>query len=191
MDHTVLSKRAQKTRLAFMNAALYLIAERGFDRVTVTDIADAADYGRWTFYQYFESKEEAVFSAFIHWMDHLDSSLIESVKDLDFPQREYASWRIIFQVCAQHRAFLLQLNHAEFAPWRVRIKEYLIQQFLGHIQAGRFALMDGVRPEIAARLYVVSLLEVLDYWGRADAPLDDMDALVDEFFIFMFRETPP
>jgi AcrR family transcriptional regulator len=191
MDHASLSKRAQKTRLAFMHATLCLIVERGFDRVTVTDIANYADYGRWTFYQYFESKEDAIYSAFVLWMNQLDHHLIEAVKDLESPRREYESWRMIFRACQQHRDFLIQLNHADFSAWRDRIKEFLVQQFYGHIQAGRFALMDGVRPEVAARLYVVSLLELLDYWGRSGDPPRDADAIVDEFFMFIFRQAPP
>jgi AcrR family transcriptional regulator len=191
MDQTTLSKRAQKTRLAFLNATLQLIAERGLDRVTVAAIADEAGYGRWTFYQYFESKEAAVYGVFVHWMNQLDRYLIAAVQDLPSPRREYESWRIIFQACVQQRAFLTQINQTAFSVWRDRVKEFLIQQFLQHIQAGRFALMDRVQPELAARLYVVSRMEALDYWGRTHEIVENIDPLVDEFFMFMFKQNPP
>jgi len=35
MSQPTLSKRQQKTRLIFLQALLHLVAERGFDRVTV------------------------------------------------------------------------------------------------------------------------------------------------------------
>jgi len=58
------------------------------------------------------------------------------------------------------------------------------------LQAGRFALMEGVRPEIAARLYVMAMMELLEYWGRTPE-LGDADSLVDEFFTFIFNQAPP
>lgn len=91
MTSQILSNRQQKTRLAFMNALLRLVIEKGLDRVTVTDIANEANYGRWTFYQYFKSPEEAAWEAFVHWMTQLDTYLVSAVQHLDSPYREYES----------------------------------------------------------------------------------------------------
>ncbi|GAB4511800.1 MAG: hypothetical protein OHK0046_10400 [Anaerolineae bacterium] len=190
MDEATLSRRQQKTRLAFMNALLRLLAERGLDQITVTDIANEANYGRWAFYQYFSSKEHVAYATFVHWMNTLDAHLILAVQDLESPYREYQSWRLLFQAFDQHRAFLMRIGSAVASEWRVQVKEFLIDQFLGHLLAGRFALMAGVRPEIAARLYVVAVMELLEYWGRTP-DLGDEAMLVDEFFTFMFKQPPP
>jgi AcrR family transcriptional regulator len=53
-------RKKQATRVALQNAALELTAERGLDRVTVDDIAEAADVSPRTFFNYFSCKEEAV-----------------------------------------------------------------------------------------------------------------------------------
>src|SRR5690349_12226454 len=161
-----LSKRQQKTRLTFMNAFLRLVIEHGLDKISVTDIANEANYGRWAFYQYFESKEDVAWATFVYWMTQLDAHLIAAVKHLDSPQREYESWRIIFQAFYQQRSFFTRLDSLVVTKWYAQAKEFLVQQFLQHLREGHFVLMDGVRPEIAARLYVVAIMELLDYWGR-------------------------
>jgi AcrR family transcriptional regulator len=50
------NRRAAETRLRLFRCALQLVAERGLPRVTVEDITEAADVGKGTFFNYFESK---------------------------------------------------------------------------------------------------------------------------------------
>jgi AcrR family transcriptional regulator len=63
VDQPTVGRRERKklaTREALCGAALELVAERGLDRVTVSDISEAADVSDRTFFNYFSSKEEAV-----------------------------------------------------------------------------------------------------------------------------------
>lgn len=190
MDDKPLSNRQQKTRLIFMNAFLRLVIEHGLDQVTVTDIANEANYGRWAFYQYFDSKEDVAWAAFVYWMTELDRYLITAVQHLESPRREYESWRLIFQAFQQQSHFFMRLDGVFNSEWHVRAKEFLVEQFTQHLKEGHFALMEGVRTEIAARLYVVTIMEMLEHWGRHPA-MSDLDSLVDEFFIFIFNQPPP
>ncbi|TDO36312.1 TetR family transcriptional regulator [Kribbella sp. VKM Ac-2527] len=58
---TLRERKQQRTREAIVAAAFELFEERGFDRVTVTDIAERAEVGRATFFRYFGDKQEVVF----------------------------------------------------------------------------------------------------------------------------------
>jgi AcrR family transcriptional regulator len=53
-------RRAAETRLKLFRCALRLFAERGFPNVTVEDITEAADVGKGTFFNYFETKDHVL-----------------------------------------------------------------------------------------------------------------------------------
>ena len=53
-------RRAAETRLRLFRCALQLFSERGFPNVTVENITEAADVGKGTFFNYFESKDHVL-----------------------------------------------------------------------------------------------------------------------------------
>lgn len=56
------ARKRERAREAIVAAAYELFAERGFDQVTVADIAERADVGRTTFFRYFGDKQEVIFA---------------------------------------------------------------------------------------------------------------------------------
>jgi AcrR family transcriptional regulator len=55
------SRKKQRTRQEIADAAALLFAQKGFDAVTVADVARAADVSEQTVYNYFPTKETLVF----------------------------------------------------------------------------------------------------------------------------------
>ena len=53
-------RRAAETRLRLFRCAVQLFSERGFASVTVEEITAAADVGKGTFFNYFESKDQVL-----------------------------------------------------------------------------------------------------------------------------------
>ena len=51
-------RRVQRTRELLQKALIELISERGYDAITIQDIADRANLGRTTFYLHYSSKDE-------------------------------------------------------------------------------------------------------------------------------------
>jgi AcrR family transcriptional regulator len=54
-------RKKQKTREEIARAAMKLFAKRGFDAVTVAEVAEAADVSEKTVFNYFPAKEDLVF----------------------------------------------------------------------------------------------------------------------------------
>jgi AcrR family transcriptional regulator len=57
------TRARQNLRTEVGEVAFTVFAERGFDNVTATEVAQAAGISRASFFRYFESKEDAVFVA--------------------------------------------------------------------------------------------------------------------------------
>ena len=54
------ARRRQQTRAALLDAARRVMAEKGIEATTIAEIAEAADLGFGTFYNYFDAKEAIV-----------------------------------------------------------------------------------------------------------------------------------
>jgi AcrR family transcriptional regulator len=64
-------RKKQATREAIAAAAMELFKERGFDAVTVAEVAGAADVSEKTVFNYFPTKEELVFHSRAAWREEL------------------------------------------------------------------------------------------------------------------------
>jgi AcrR family transcriptional regulator len=184
------AKRQQRTRHDFMNAAIQLTLERGFDAVTVTDIAKLAGYGRGTFYQYFDDKEALAWAIMELHFDEQDRQILETIRGYESPVREYLSWRIVFENSQRAELFFRQIGGETADRLRYRLRAYLIQQFEGHVRSGTFSLMIDVDADIAARFIVGAIFEIADRW-IVNEEARSAAYMADQFFRLVFRQPPP
>ncbi len=139
------------TRRALRRVALDLVAERGFAHVTVEDIAEAADVSPRTFFNYFPSKEAALFGAD---PDRV-AALREDVARAAPGEPALEALRLV--VAADARSVTEELGEFGGDPvdWLRRIKAARADPHVRAAHAAQMALIERALAEgLAARLGV-------------------------------------
>ena len=134
-------KKAQ-TRRSLADAALRLFLERGYDQVSVKEVADAADVSVTTLFKHFPSKESLVFDL----DDDLEAALVAAVRDrtagrsIPDALREHIRHRAGQAAAAesQSAAFARMLDDTP------ALREYARRMWLRHETALARAIADDV-----------------------------------------------
>src|SRR5438876_8045541 len=70
-------RKKQRTRQSILEAAFRLFEERGFESVTVAEVARAADVSEGTVFNYFPTKEDLFYGQ----MEDFEATLLDAVRD--------------------------------------------------------------------------------------------------------------
>src|SRR5205823_5438943 len=70
-------RKKQQTRRLIADTARRLFAERGFERVTVADVAREADVSEGTVFNYFPTKEDLVYER----MEAFEQEMLDAIRD--------------------------------------------------------------------------------------------------------------
>ncbi len=184
-------RKKQATRRALRRIALDLVAERGFAHVTVDDIAAAADVSARTFFNYFPTKEAALFGASPDRLEALRQGIVRH------PPGDSAleALRTVLVSEARARAADLSELGGDPAGWLSRMKSTHSDAQLRAALAAHMAMVERVITEaLAERLgsepdddpYPALLAAVatgvmratMGYWANAGGALA-LDQLVD------------
>jgi len=137
------------TRRALRRAAFELVTERGFAHVTVEDIAAAADVSPRTFFNYFPTKEAALFGAD---PDRI-TALRERVARLAPGEPALAALRLVMVDDARAAADELTDLGGDPAGWLSRMKSAHTDPQLRAARAAQMAMTERAIAEgIAERL---------------------------------------
>jgi AcrR family transcriptional regulator len=138
-------RKKQATRRSLRRIALQLISDRGFAAVTVEDIAAAADVSPRTFFNYFPSKEAAVFGADPERTAELLRRIVEEAPG----ETALEALRRIIVDEARHVSAEIADMQSEIADWKRQMRA---SQADPQLRAARAAHMAAVESDIATAL---------------------------------------
>lgn len=143
----LIDRRVRRTRQTLHETLMRLTVERGYDEITVADIAAAADVGRSTFYAHFTDKDDLLRSAVGTLRSALMQQHAAAGNDSGGPDRILGFSRFMTAHLAEQRILYQALMRGRAGP--------ILLDFIRH------ALCDIVRAELATGM------------KSANAPLDD------------------
>jgi AcrR family transcriptional regulator len=161
-------RRVRRTRRALREALLALIAEKGYDRVTVQDVLDRADLGRATFYAHFRDKDDLLASGFEELRETLRAAMaLYEREEIEPPAEGFETSHALFEHVAAHRQLYRALVGSRAGGLVLRdAREQLVALTREHLERVIVA-RGGTRPvpvEILAEYTVGALLGMLTSW---------------------------
>lgn len=118
-------RRKVRTRKLLRDALIELIVEKGYDTITVQDIADRANIARATFYLHYNDKEDLLIRSFEDVYDDLVARLapMHTEKLLN---EGYKTDIVAFEHVAEYANFYkVMLSRHGVASFSVRMRHYL------------------------------------------------------------------
>ena len=144
-----LHEHREQTRQKLFAALSALMAERGFDAITLAEIAQAAGVGRTAVYNHFPDKEALLVGFITHETEQYAASLQRALDDLDDPVerlRTYVSQQIQLKR-VYHLAPGPELRSVLSRQTQARVREHVVvvERILREILTDGIA--SGVFPE--------------------------------------------
>jgi AcrR family transcriptional regulator len=192
------------TRRALQRVALDLVAERGYSRVTVEDIAEAADVSPRTFFNYFPSKEAALVGADPERTESLRRRLIDEPPDKSPLE---ALRKVMVDELRSLSEELADLG-GEPADWVCRMKLAMVDPHLRAAQAAHMtqiehAVVSGLSerlgvdprqdpyPVLLASTAIGLMRAVISIWANLGETALALDGLTDSAFQALAQGLPP
>jgi AcrR family transcriptional regulator len=177
-----LGRRERKkaaTRQALADAALELFLERGYDQVSIRDIAEAADVSTTTLFKHFSGKEALVFDE----AQDREANLIASVRQRREGQSVVEALREY--VLATWLSITAHPRYAEFTTLvsgTPALREYGERMWTRHADALGAAIAEGAgvdQGDIACRALARFVLDIPALTRGRPNPREDVERIFD------------
>ena len=140
------ARRQKRNRRALIDAGRQIMSEKGIDASTMLEIADLADVGAGTVYNYFKSKEDLAIAVLEELMHELALKIEHVTDTFDDPAQVYAfGIRTVMDTATGDVRWQQLLNRSEVlanATFR-QMGPFAIRDMENATEAGRFKVDDA------------------------------------------------
>jgi AcrR family transcriptional regulator len=185
----------ERARAEVAEVAFNVFAERGFDAVTATEVAEAAGVSRASFFRYFDSKEDAVFVA----QEEMGARAADALRERPAGEDAWTALRRALDVVVttyerSPADALARLRLISSTPnLRAHQLERLAQwrEVIGAALAERLGRgADDIKVEALVGAALGALNAASSRWAASDGA-DDLIGLIDEAFAVIAEPFPP
>jgi AcrR family transcriptional regulator len=164
METQINLPRKERERLArreeILNAARKVFSERGFEKATLDEIAEVAEFGKGTIYNYFKSKEELFTCIIERGLNRFQQFVTQAIQNKTTPREKVETYidaafeffenhRQIFSILELERNNLVRsLNDgmlSKCCEQQTALLQYLAQLFQEGIKKGHFKKLDSLK----------------------------------------------
>ena len=216
MSQNIPDRRVQKTRKLLQDALIELVAEKGYEAITIQELLDRANVGRSTFYAHFQDKDQLLHSILArldelfvqHEKQFLDAKKNFGNADIMNLSPEFSPTLSLFQFIVQnHRFFKAMLGNWGYGIFAKPVYDYVFAHvhgiFTRPLHDDVFAHMHesvkisksyekygSLESEIAAHYFVSALMGILVWWVETDMPCtaEEIDRLFRQLAIPSFGQ---
>ncbi|MAU08504.1 MAG: hypothetical protein CL607_01685 [Anaerolineaceae bacterium] len=158
-------RRIERTRRLLRDALLELIVEKGYENITISDIADRADVARTTFYMHYADKDELLFTSIREIYQALFDQVVHDASILMDPHCvDSGDFEHVKEFADFYKVMLS--SHGSIAFF-IYVLEYLSQEFCDKLLK-EVATLTGRTPlipmELQAHVMSGQLIATVKWW---------------------------
>ena len=184
-------RRIERTQQLLSQALMDLIIERGYDSISIQDIADRANVSRTTFYLHYKDKDELLFASMTQIYDQLVGSHEGSGMPIEVTPEDFETldckagdFQHVADYADFYRAMISKHGSVVFI---VNVLSYLTEIMQPTLQA---RLNDGREPKIPldfiAAFFAGAEVGVMKWWLENDMKYSPEDMARMQFFLSVF-----
>lgn len=183
-------RKKQATRDQLVDAAFRLFSERGFDDVSVAEIAAAVGVSERTFFRYFAAKEDVIFPDSGEKLSHIRQLVAILPPELSLVDGVRRALVAMSEEYKESKDIMLQ--RAQLVAMTPSLRVYIMQREQEWVEEFATAIAprmnldqtNDLRPELAAAMIVTAFRVVLGRWLRSGGE-GDMPTMLDQALAFI------
>ena len=160
-----MDRRIEKTRQVIMNTFIDLLAEKGFEKITIIDIAERANINRGTFYLHYVDKFDLLDKCIETYIELLLHYCANSA-DKNLSESAFQS---VFEYLEKNfTIYKLLLNNEGFEFFRSRLYSIIVQTVTeGDVTKSK---SNGSSNDVTTHFLASGFIGVLEWWINNSMP---------------------